>query len=90
MHKKLMWMEVHIHNVKSQAGNIWVKDMATQKVLLAKRKSARNLKNLCILSENSAEGLGSRREHCWGYVSIYENIPEKLLHLPPKSCHSFT
>ena len=22
---------------------------------------------------NSAEGLGSRRERCWGYVSIFEN-----------------
>ena len=24
---------------------------------------------------NSAESLGSRRECCWGYVSIYENTP---------------
>ena len=24
--------------------------------------------------ENSAEGLGSRRECCWGYVSIFENF----------------
>ena len=34
MHKKLMWMEVHIYSVKikSQGGNIWVKDiMTTQK-----------------------------------------------------------
>ena len=23
---------------------------------------------------NSAEGLGSRIEDCWGYISIYENI----------------
>ena len=29
MRKKLMWMEVHIYSVKSQAGNMWVKDMAT-------------------------------------------------------------
>ena len=28
---------------------------------------------------NSVEGLGSRKEHCWGYVSIFENTP--------KSCH---
>ena len=27
----------------------------------------------------------SRREHCWGYISIYENTPKKLPHLPPKS-----
>ena len=38
---------------------------------------------------NSAEGLGSRRERCWGYISVYENIPKKLLHLSPKSCHNF-
>ena len=23
---------------------------------------------------NSAEGLGSRRERCWGYVTIFENF----------------
>ena len=30
-HKKLMWMEVHIYNVKakSQAGNVWIKDIMT-------------------------------------------------------------
>ena len=40
-------MEVHIYNVKakSQAGNIWVKDIMT---------AARDCKNLCILLENSA------------------------------------
>ena len=43
-----------------------------------------------ILLENPAEGLGSRRERCWGYVCIYENTPEKLLHLSPKSNSSFT
>ena len=26
---------------------------------------------------NSAEGLRSRREHCWGYISIFENTPKK-------------
>ena len=34
MHKKLMQMEVHIYsnvNVKSQAGNIWEKDITTTK-----------------------------------------------------------
>ena len=36
--------------------------------------------------ENSAEGLQSRRECCWGYVSIFENTPKKLPHLSPKSC----
>ena len=56
----------------------------------AKRKSARDLKNLVILQENSAEGLRPRREHCWDYVSIYENTPEKLPHLSPKRCCNFT
>ena len=27
------------------------------------------------------ECLGSRKECCWGYVSIYENTPKKLLQL---------
>ena len=39
---------------------------------------------------NSAEGLGSRRECCWDYVSVFENTPKTLLHLSPKSCHNFT
>ena len=51
--------------------------------------TVRDCKNLCILLENSTEGLGSRRKHCWGYIPAYENTPKKLLHLPPKSCHNF-
>ena len=39
---------------------------------------------------NSAEGLGPRRECCWDYVFVFENMPKKLLHLSPKSCHNFT
>ena len=30
-----------------------------------------------------------REECCWGYMSIYENAPKKLQHLPPKSCSTF-
>ena len=59
-------MEVHICIVKakSQAGNIEVKDvMTTQK---GQSEKKRDLKNLWILLENSAEGLGSRKECCWG------------------------
>ena len=44
----------------------------------AVRKSARDLKNLCILPKNWTEGLSSWRECYWGYVSIYENTPKKL------------
>ena len=42
----------------------------------SKKKSVRDLKNLGILLENSAEGLGSRRERCWCYlVFVVENTP---------------
>ena len=39
-------------------------------------------------AENSAEGLRSRREHCWGYVSVYENTHSYGI-FPLKSCHNF-
>ena len=42
----------------------------------AERKSASDFENLRILLENSAEGLGSRRERYWGYVSV--STPEEL------------
>ena len=46
----------------------------------ALRYSARDLKNLRILPENSAEGLRSRRQHCWRYiVSVSDNTPKKLV-----------
>ena len=75
-----MWMEVHIYSVKanSQAGNIWVKDIMTK--VKAIRYSARNLKNLHIFPENSAEGLGCRRERCLRYiVFVFEKTPKNLL-----------
>ena len=53
------------------------------------RKSTRELSREFVhFSGNSAEGLGSSREHCCGYVSIYENIPKKLLHLFASLCGS--
>ena len=54
----------------------------------AARYSAGDLKNLCIMPYNSAEGLGSKRERCWDFASVYENTPKKLLHLPPKAVFS--
>ena len=33
---------------------------------------------------NSAEGLGSRRECCWGYISIFENTPKSCRISPLK------
>ena len=42
--------------------------------------SARDLKNLCILQENSEESLGSMRECCWNYiVSVSQNAPKNLV-----------
>ena len=76
-----MWMEVHIYNATdmSQAGNIWVKDIMTtgQGDL---RYLARDLENLHILQENSAEGIGSRRDCYWHYVEyVLENKPKNLV-----------
>ena len=33
---------------------------------------------------NSAEGLGSGRECCWGYISIFENTPKSCRISPLK------
>ena len=33
---------------------------------------------------NSAEGLGSGREPCWGYISIFENTPKSCSISPLK------
>ena len=33
---------------------------------------------------NSAEGLGSRRERCWDYVSVFENTLKKCYIFPLK------
>ena len=33
---------------------------------------------------NSAEGRGSTRERCWGFVSIFENIPKSCRIFPLK------
>ena len=77
-------MEVYIYSVKTkiQAGNIWVKDIITTQKGPSQKKSAKDLKNLSILPGNSAEGLWSRRECYWGYVSIYENTPKKAASSP--------
>ena len=45
-----------------------------------KSQATWDLKNLRILPENSIEGLGSKREHCWSYVvSTFENTTKILL-----------
>ena len=45
--------------------------------------------NLHISPENSEEGLGSRRECCWHYVSMRIH-PKSCRIFPPKSCCNFT
>ena len=71
-------MEVHICSVKakSQVGNIRVNDNTERP-----KPKENELGILGISSRefthyvgNSAEDLGSRREHCWVYVSIFENF----------------
>ena len=52
--------------------------MTTQKAKAA-RYSATDLKNLCILPENSIGGLGSRRDCCWSYIPVFEDSPKKLI-----------
>ena len=42
--------------------------------------SAWDLQNLGILPENSADGLGSMREHCCSYiVSVFKNTAKNLV-----------
>ena len=53
-----------------------------------KLRIARDLQNLRILPEISAEDLVTRRALL--VSRIYVNAPKKLPHLPPKSCHNFT
>ena len=70
-----MWMEVHILKLKLKLG---VKQVIYESNISWKHKndkvarySARDHKNLCILTENSAEDLGSTRECCWGWCWGY-------------------
>ena len=53
----------------------WESSTLTTRPLL----HSRNCKNFHVLLENLAEGLRSRREYCWGYVSMYENTPGNLV-----------
>ena len=74
-------MKEHVYSVKakSQAANIRVKYiMTTQKRPKLKENQVGILgispRELMHYFGNSAESLGSRRECCWGYVSIFENF----------------
>ena len=77
-------MEVHIYSVKdnSQAGNMSQR-YTTQKGQ-SRKKSAGDLKKIMHFARKFSRGLKVSR----GYIHIYENTPEKLPQLPPKSCHN--
>ena len=76
-----MWMEVPYTVLKQRHKLVKFESKIKwqHKKAKAERKSSRNCKNFHVLPENLAKGLGSRREHCWGYVSIYENTPGNLV-----------
>ena len=84
--KNLSQTLIYSVKAKSQAGNIWVKGIMTTQ----NGQNQKKIRKFYTLLKNSAGGLGFRREHCWGYVSIYENAPKKLLHHAPKRCYNFT
>ena len=68
-------LKLRVKEVKYESKIKW-----QHKKAKAARYSARDLKNLHILPENSAEGLGSRREHCWHYeVANFKNTPKNLV-----------
>ena len=57
-----MWREVHIYSgIKAIVATDIVKDIVATQKAKVEWKSARDIKNLRILVENSAEGLRPRR-----------------------------
>ena len=86
----------HIYSVKanSQAGNMSqiYNDNTNRPKLKENQPGILGIssREFMHFAGNSAEGLGARREHCWGYISVFENTPKKLLHISPKSCRNFT
>ena len=76
-------MEVHIYSVKpkSQTGNIWVKDIKNDNTKRPKPKETQLgiLKIYVFCQKIQQRALGPGVGYvglCWGYVSIFENIPE--------------
>ena len=68
-------LKLRVKQVTYESNILW-----QHKKAKAARYSAMDLKNLCILPENSAEGFMSRRKHCGSYiVSAFQNIPKNLL-----------
>ena len=83
-------MKVHIYSVKakSQAGNM----SQTYDDYTKRPKPKENQLGILGISSrefmhsvvNSAEDLGSRRKHCLGYKSIFENTPKSCCISPLK------
>ena len=74
-----MWIKVHIYSVKakSQAGNIWVKDIMTiQKGQSHKMLSLRILKNYAFCQKIQQRASGSGESTTWGCIAVYKNTPE--------------
>ena len=74
-----MWIKVHIYSVKakSQAGNIWVKDIMTiQKGQSDKMLSLRILKNYAFCQKIQQRASGSGESTTWGCIAVYKNTPE--------------
>ena len=84
-------MEVHIYSsIKAIVATDIVKDIVTtQKGQSQKKISYGYLKFTHFAKKINREPRAQERL-LLGYVSIYENTPKKLPHLPPKSCNNFT
>ena len=84
-------MEVHIYNsIKAIVATAIVKDIVTTQKAKVERKSARDIKNLRILPKKFSRRPQAQERALHGYVSIYENTPKKLPHLPSRSWNNFS
>ena len=72
-------MRICIDKASSQAGNIRVYVITTQKNQCHKILSQKSQKVYAFLLENSPGGLGSRRERFSGNVSLFDYIPKQLI-----------
>ena len=79
-------MKMHIYSrTKAIVATDVVSDIVTMEKGQSREKSTRDIKNLCILPKNSAEGLWPRRERCFITYLSMRILPKKLPHILPKS-----
>ena len=74
-----MDMRICSDKANSEAGNIRVYAIATQKGQCRKILNQGSQEIYAFLLENSAGDLGSRRERFWGYVSVFDYTPKRLI-----------